>query len=388
MNRPTIVTVLLLGLGVAALPARAEGAPKVTLRRVPGGGIQPQVAVDGKGTVHLIYFKGTPGTGDVFYVRSTKTPGKFTRPVRVNSQRGSAIAVGNIRGAHLALGKNGRPHVAWNGSGKAEPKAPGKSTPMLYTRLKDDGTGFEPQRNLMRFAGILDGGGSVAADGAGNVYVTWHSPPADARGEGVRRVWVARSRDEGKTFSAAKAPFKEATGACGCCGMRAFADSRGNLYALYRSARLGVHRDNWLLTSTDRGVTFKGENVGKWNIGTCPMSSASFAQSPAGVLASWETKGQVGYAVIDPKTGKRSAEVQAPGTGGNRKHSVVAGNKAGEVILVWTEGMGWERGGSVAWQVYDKKGKPTKERGKASGVPTWSLVAVYARPDGGFTILY
>jgi hypothetical protein len=133
--------------------------------------------------------------------------------------------------------------------------------------------------------------------------------------------------------------------------MRAFADSRGNLYALYRSAQLGVNRDNWLLTSTDKGKTFKGENVGKWNTGTCPMSSAFFTESPAGVLASWETKGQVFYSVIDPKKGKRSAEVAAPGTGGNRKHSVVAGNKAGEVILVWTEGMGWERGGSVAWQV-------------------------------------
>jgi hypothetical protein len=388
MKRATILITLLLGLNPAARPARAEGAPKVALRRVPHGGIQPQVAVDAKGTVHLIYFKGRPEAGDVFYVRSAGTADKFTTPLRVNSQPGSAIAVGNIRGAHLALGKDRRVHVAWNGSGKAEPKAPGKNTPMLYTRLNDSGTTFEPQRNLLAFAGVLDGGGSVAADGAGDVYVTWHAAPAGVRGESERRVWLVHSGDDGKTFAAARAPFKEATGACGCCGMRAFADSKGSLYALYRSARLGVNRDTWLLTSTDKSDTIKGENVGKWNTGTCPMSSYFIAETPAGVLATWETNGQVAYSIIDPKTSKRLAAVFAPGGSGGRKHPVAAGNKAREVILVWTEGMRWERGGSVAWQVYDRHGKPTAQRGRADGVPVWSLVAVYARPEGGFTIVY
>ena len=53
-----------------------------------------------------------------------------------------------------------------------------------------------------------------------------------------------------------------------------------------------------------------------------------------------------------------------------------------------TEGMDWNRGGSLAWQVFDKQGKLTGERGSARGVPVWSLIAVFARPDGGFTILY
>jgi DNA-binding beta-propeller fold protein YncE len=42
---------------------------------------------------------------------------------------------------------------------------------MLYARLDDAGTAFEPQRNLIQVAAGLDGGGSVAADQAGNVYV-------------------------------------------------------------------------------------------------------------------------------------------------------------------------------------------------------------------------
>src|SRR5437660_12174353 len=96
--------------GSAGSVTAAEPVAKVTTLRVPHGGIQPQVAVDDKGTIHLIYFRGDPGHGDLFYVRSTDGA-RFSEPIPVNSASESAIAVGNIRGAHLALGKNGRVHV-------------------------------------------------------------------------------------------------------------------------------------------------------------------------------------------------------------------------------------------------------------------------------------
>jgi hypothetical protein len=395
-----IVAVALLGLGAITAVAFAGGAADETLHqvvrlRVPDHGIQPQVAVDAEGTVHLIYFKGEPQAGDVFYARS-RDGVHFGDPLRVNSQPGSAIAVGNIRGAHLAVGKNGRVHAAWNGSQKATPKVPGDAdrpawmlTPMLYARLDDAGTAFEPQRNVIRSAGGLDGGGSVAADGAGNVYIFWHAPDPGKRGEDNRRVWVAVSTDDGKTFAAEKAAFTEPTGACGCCGLRAFADGKGTVYALYRGARNVRQRDMYLLTSADRGKSFEGEKVHAWSIDTCPMSSEAFAAGPEGpVVATWETKGQVYFARIDPKTGKRSAPVAPPGDGQGRKHPAVAVNGKGEMILAWTEGMGWERGGSVAWQVYDRDSKPTEERGRAAGVPVWSLVGTFVRPDGKFVVVY
>src|SRR5262249_21094513 len=162
-----------------------------------------------------------------------------------NSQPGSAIATGNIRGAHLAVGKNGRVHVAWMGSGKAEHPAHAHGAPMgapmLYARLNDTGTEFEPQRNIIHAAVGLDGGGWASADDAGNVYVTWHAPKPGDRGEESRRVWVARSTDEGRTFAHEKPVSEGRTGVCGCCGMRAMSDRQGNLYVLYRSATEEVH---------------------------------------------------------------------------------------------------------------------------------------------------
>jgi hypothetical protein len=371
-----------------AVAAAAEPSDKVSLLRTPGHGIQPQVAVDDKGVLHLIYFTGKEGAGDVSYVRSEDGGKTFSQSLRVNSHAGSVIAIGNIRGAHLAVGKKGRVHVAWMGSDKAEPRGPDKAMPMLYTRLNDAGTAFEPERNVIQAAAGLDGGGSVAADGDGNVYVAWHAPEPGRRGEGNRRVWVAHSADEGKTFARETAASPEGTGACGCCGMRAFSDHKGALYMLYRSAAKDVNRDTYLLFSKDHGDKFRGDDLHKWTVTTCPMSSFSLADTGAGVLASWETDGQVYFTRVDPESGKHAEAQAAPGTGKGRKHPVMAGNAKGETILVWTEGIGWAKGGSLAWQVYDKDGRPAGEQGHADGVPTWSVAAVFARPDGGFTIVY
>lgn len=364
-----------------------SASSKVTLLRVPNGGIQPQTVVDGKGVVHLIYFAGEPKAGDIFYARSDDGQ-RFSKPLRVNSQAGSAIAIGTIRGAHLAVGKGGRVHVAWMGTDKAEPRGPSKSAPMLYTRLDDKGTSFEPQRNVIQKAHGLDGGGSVAADDAGNVYVAWHASEPGTRGEENRHVWVACSKDEGKTFASERKASTDPTGACGCCGMRAFADRKGKLYVLYRSASEVVHRDMYLLASTDKGDKFKGEKIHPWEVGTCPMSSMFLAEAASGTVATWETDGQVYFAPIERDTGKLAAPVAAPGTGKGRKHSVVTCGPSGETLMVWTEGTGWNRGGAVAWQVFGKDGKPTDEKGRVAGVPTWSLVAAFVRPDGGWTILY
>jgi len=99
--------VIAAAIVVLASWAVADG-PKVKLMRVPDGGIQPQVAVDEKGIVHLLYYKGPEGAGDLFYLRSADGGVSWSAPLRVNSQSGSAMSVGTIRGGHIAVGKNGR----------------------------------------------------------------------------------------------------------------------------------------------------------------------------------------------------------------------------------------------------------------------------------------
>lgn len=368
------------GVGLAA-----EDSERVKLVRTPEGGIQPQAAVDSRGVVHLIFYKGESGGGDLFYAR--QEPGRefFSQPLPVNSQPRNAMAGGTIRGAQLALGKNGRVHVAWNGL--APRKGAWMEAPMLYTRLNDAGTAFEPERDVITAARGLDGGGSVTADEQGNVYVFWHAPrPGNTNGEAGRAVFVARSTDDGQTFAPEKPATAKPTGACGCCGMKAFADGRGNVFALYRAASEKVNRDETLLISRNRGKDFDIAFTHPWKVASCPMSSAFFSEAKAGVLAAWETEGQVWFARVNPQTLEVSEPLSPPGSA-RRKHPVAVGNAQGETLLAWTEGTGWQKGGAVAWQLYDKAGKPTK-KGRADGVPVWSLVASLARPDGSFVIIY
>jgi hypothetical protein len=282
------------------------------------------MSIDERGTLHLIYYTGDPQQGDLFYVRSADGGMTFSSAMPVNSQSGSAIATGTIRGAHLAIGKAGRIHVAWNGSGKATPAGPlnpdsGKNgMPMLYTRMNEQRNAFEPQRNLMRHSFGLDGGGSIAADHLGNVYVAWHgiyqseASGTGKEGEARRRVWVAKSQDEGREFSAEEKAWSQETGACGCCGMKIFADHRANVFALYRSATESVHRDIYLLTSNDQGKSFQGRLLHKWNINACPVSSMDFAENATMVVGAWETGGQVYWARVD---GHASQPISPSGEG-------------------------------------------------------------------------
>ncbi len=370
----------------------ATSAFALTTVRVPDSGIQPQIALDRSGTIHMVYLEGNPKASDVFYVHS-KDGVQFSSPMRVNSQPGSAIGMGTIRGAQIAIGANGRVHIAWDGSsaaaprGQVNPESKTAGEPMLYTRLNDAGTAFEPQRNLMTHTFGLDGGGSIAADDTGNVYVAWHGKALQgaAKGEAGRAVWIARSKDNGRTFEPESLATTQPTGACGCCQMKIFASRQGNVYVLYRSATEEVHRDIYLLTSTDHGQTFRTRLLHKWEINACPMSSMSFAEGPNGVIAAWETNGQVYWQNV---TSEGSSPVSAPGAGKGRKHPVVVVNPAGDVLFAWTEGTGWQRGGSLSSQVFDAAGKPKSSVTSAPGVPVWGLAAAFVRPSGEFTVVY
>src|SRR5438270_612792 len=119
------------------------------------------------------------------------------------------------------------------------------------------------------------------------------------------------------------------------------------------------------------------------------MSSEALVEGPSGVYAAWETQGQVKFTRVERGTVKHSPPVPAPGSGHGRKHPSLAVNPAGETLLAWTEGTGWNKGGALAWQVFDAKGQPTGEKGRVDGaIPAWGLAAAVTRADGGFTVVH
>lgn len=369
----------------------ADDRPQpVTLIRTPAGGLQPEALGDRSGTTHLVFLSGELGAADVLYTRRERGANEFLPPIRVNSAPGAAVAIGTVRGAHLALGREGRVHVAWNGAMKARPADTNGGSPMLYTRSNPARTAFEPQRNLMSRSTALDGGGTIAADSLGTVLVTWHGrPEGSPPGEQYRRMLVARSGDDGATFGPEESAWAEATGACACCGTGALAGSDGALTLIYRAAESTMERDLFLLSSKDRGKTFAGVRLDPWKVGVCPMSTVSLTEGPKGVVAAWETAGQVFMTTIDPKSGKPAEPIHPSGIAGRRKHPAVAVNERGEILIAWAEDTSFQRGGSLAWRLFDASGKQTPLHGRVeNGVPHFSRPAAVARPDGSFLIVH
>jgi hypothetical protein len=379
---------LIMGSAIAfhGTSAGPPSVPKVVLLQTPKQGIQPQTVLEQNGTLHMIYFLGDPSAGDIEYVRRDPAGSGFSRAIRVNSVLGSAVAIGTVRGPQLTVGRNGRAYVIWFGP---QPKSddPTATMPVFFARLNDSGTAFEPQRNLMQYARGGDGGLSAAADLRGNVYSVWHAIGAKP-GDDNRRVYLARSADDGKTFTREVPISPPELGACGCCGMRAFADEHGTLYVLYRAAAQNIHRDMTLLASTDRGRTFRAVGLAPWELSAGPMSTAYLSEGGHRVWAAWEKAGEVYFEQIDANAHAVSPPIDASGDGSNRKHPAVAANTDGKVLMAWTEGTGWHKGGSLAWQLFDSSGKPLAAKSYLPRIPAWDLPAVFADHDGNFTVVY
>jgi hypothetical protein len=61
-------------LAIIAAPIFAgeahERVSRVITVRVPNAGIQPQVAIDDRGILHMVYFSGETARGDLYYTHS------------------------------------------------------------------------------------------------------------------------------------------------------------------------------------------------------------------------------------------------------------------------------------------------------------------------------
>jgi hypothetical protein len=218
------------------------------------------------------------------------------------------------------------------------------------------------------------------------VYVLWHAPgSATVSGEVNRAVFVAVSRDDGKSFVAEQRAIADATGACGCCGMKAFVDATGALFAVFRTATAEGSRDMELLVSRDQGKSFRAALLEKWPVKMCPMSSSSIAGGKSGVKVAWESQGQISVGAVDAAGTVPGARAVSEGRGA--KHPALVSNGKGETLAVWTLGTGWQRGGTLAWEILDAAGRPTNVKGRADGVPVWGLPAAFVSGEG-FTVMY
>lgn len=321
-------------LAVAALMvgcAQAIPDEPVQIVQLPDARV-PDAEIDERGVIHVAYLAGH----DVFYVQSTDEGTRFSDPIRVNSEPGFASG-GLFRGPDLALGQGGRVHVAWYNNAYAEQR-PEEDWGLMYARLNDTHTGFEPRRNLNQ---RRSDNYSLAADTAGNVAAIWTTED----------LFVSLSGDGGTTFAP---PVRLDADPCECCASRAWYAPGGDLYVVYRD-KARNERDMYLGRIRQDAAPFPPVklNADTWHLNACPLSGTFLTGDEERLLVAWELKGHVYFARLDHEGHMLDpGEVQVSESG---KYPVVLRN-ASDILVAWKDGS------RLTWQRFDVQGRPRGER--------------------------
>ena len=213
-------------------------------------------------------------------------------PVRVNPQPGTATAWRGDQPS-VVVARNGAVFVVWTARVEDDGK---KGTDLYLSRSDDKGRTFQaPVKINDDKVPAAHGMHSLSIGGEGFIYVTWldernvHAPEPSTKAEGHhmesnRELFIAHSRDGGRTFSKNQ---KIASDACPCCKTALAIAKDGTLYIGWRHVLPGNYRHIAITSSSDAGATFSQPVIvsdDKWVLQGCPVSGPSLSVNDAGVL--------------------------------------------------------------------------------------------------------
>jgi hypothetical protein len=117
------------------------------------------------------------------------------------------------------------------------------------------------------------------------------------------------------------------------------------------------------------------------------MSTHAVGLDNQALAGAWEKHGQI-YCSMRLSDHDFST-IAVSGYPGSRKHPTFAQSrmKGGPFFIAWTEGTGWQKGASLAWECVDANGRQVSS-GRAEGVPVWDFTTAVAEPDGSFSLIY
>ena len=257
--------------------------------------LQPSVAVDGKGAVHVAF--GSIEEKGIFVAAMSPQEKEFEKPVLVT--RTERPALGSRRGPRLVATE------------KALIVSFIDSEDLAACVSKDGGKTWKgPNRINQVSKSAGEGLHAMAAAPDGTVYVVW----LEARQRGVA-PFFARSTDSGESWSEGGLVYDPPGGTiCECCHPSITVDREGRVYVMFRNSLQGK-RNMYLAVSKDRGKSFTdAEKLGRgnWILNACPMDGGAVAVTSEGkIFTAWRREGTVFF------TAGNSAEEREAGPGKN-----------------------------------------------------------------------
>ncbi len=396
MNRRIWIAIALFSLASLSIASvhGAEGAlPEVHIVPLPEGALVPDVMMDTRGILHLVYGLGD----DAWYVRSIDNGGTFTSPVKVNTVGKVTLTMGE-RGPKLALGKAGPAatktrgrveepsiHVVW-----ADQWSPGVQVYPRYSRSLDGGKTFEPPRALASLTGI--DGLTVAADSNGTVVAFFHqvTPGQQLEVPQAHRLYLARSTDDGVSFGPEERMQLEGMDdlACSMCMMRARVTVDANVCLALRVANDNI-RDFFLLRSPKAQNPFTPLRVNEdhWELTTCPMCGPELTVDPTGrMLCAFMSRHRIYWSALDD--GRFTLHVATPANENDEIYPAAVGDGKGHVLLVWQVGpMAVGRQATVKWALYGNDGAFSGKQGTVGTSTSGTKATAFVGTDGAFYLV-
>jgi hypothetical protein len=389
-----ILAVLLLAACVSG--TRVHGAesalPEVRVLPLPEGALVPDVMMDARGVLHMVYGLGD----DAWYVRSADNGRTFSSPVKVNTVGRVTLTMGE-RGPKLALGQsvmltNARVpvwepsiHVVW-----ADKWSPGVQVYPRYSRSLDGGRTFEPPRALASLWGI--DGLTLAADSTGMVVAFFHqvTPGQQLEVPEAHRLYLVRSTDNGTTFGPEERVKIQGMDdlACAMCLMRARITADAQVCLAYRVANNNI-RDFFLLRSPKQENAFTPLRINEdyWELKTCPMCGPELTLDPAGrMLCAFMSRHRVYWSALDDDG--FTLHVATPAHENDEIYPAAFGDGRAHVLFVWQVGpMAVGRTATVKWALYGNDGTFTGRQGTLGVSTSGTKATAFLGTDGAFYIV-
>ena len=306
-----MITATWSALSAPKIPAGKGAAAVIPVRLTSlGDNVKPFVAVRPSGGAYIAWAQKNGQKSAVLFARA-RDGAHLDSPVQV-SMIGMHLDLGAESGPNVTVDGKGNIYVVWTaGSNAAPPTAraagqksgtgshvagapprPGNLNIWL-ARSDDDGATFSlPARVNDDVDGPEHRFPTVAVDSHGGICVAWlDKRTKSAAGEDVARVFFARSTDGGQTFG----PNVDATSGqpnpiCHCCRVGVACDAGQGLLIAFRND-IDDLRDMFLIRTADAGRSFSApaplEHTG-WKLPNCPMDGPSIAVDTSGsVHAAW-----------------------------------------------------------------------------------------------------
>lgn len=226
---------------------------------------QPQIAVDLRGTIHVVF-----GVGDqIRYCNSHDGGRTYSSPIDLPSV--AHMSLGMRRGPRIVATKDFLCVTAIGGK-----QGKGRDGDLLAIRSIDGGRTWQLAGQANDVAdSAREGLHAMAAGPRGEICCVW----LDLRNRQTE-IMSTISKDGGATWSQNSLVYKSPDGSvCECCHPSVSYDRQGVLYVMWRNSLAGA-RDMYCATSTDGGQSFGSalkSGQGTWLLKACPMDGGALA---------------------------------------------------------------------------------------------------------------